>query len=89
MFAPHCFTAGDYQRDYVTPPETTLKRPSFKLQRRVLIGYPGTCDQRSREVLCHARRRCCVRVKQVREYFPGFTGPLDFKRRTSSFREPN
>lgn len=41
----------------VTPREACVARPSFKISRCSLIGRMGACDQRSREVLCHARDR--------------------------------
>lgn len=41
----------------VTPRKSSVERPSFKIPRCPLIGRTGPCDQRSREVLCHARDR--------------------------------
>ena len=41
----------------VMPRETRVERPSFKMSKCSLIGRMGACDQRSREVLCHARER--------------------------------
>lgn len=41
----------------VTPRETPPGRPSFKFPRRPVIGRSGPRDQRSREVLGHARDR--------------------------------